>query len=577
MAQRSVVLWAALVAVALTLPSLRAGLCADDYFHRAKLVGSRAFGELMGSPLDLFRFFNGDHERARRMMDLGFLPWWTYTGLKGAFWRPLTGLTHWVDYHLWPRDPLLMHVQSVLWYGALVAAAAAVYRRLHGATWLAGLAALLYAIDDAHGMPVGFLANRNALVAGTFGFLALYAHDRWRTSGWRAGAGLAPLLLAASLLAGEAGLATCGYLAAHALFLERGRRVSRALVLLPYAALVVAWRIVWNHLDCGVVDIGLYVDPLAEPGRYLAAVVRHAPVLLLGQWLVPPPEVAIFLGPTFSRLHWGAAAAFVVLLAILLLPLLRRDRVARFWALGMVLAVLPICATFPADRLLFFVGLGAMGLLAQFLQGVFGRADWPPAGVPWRRTARVAGGVFIALHCVVAPLALPIRAAFPDGGAMADRFGIQVAFDPSIEQQDLVLVNPPSVMHVAYFLAEREERGLPAPRRVRALASGRQAVAVSRPDERTLVVRPARGFISWKFEELLRDERNPMVVGERVELTGLTIEVTALTEDGRPGEAVFRFAVPLEDTSLHWLCWGPEGFVSFALPAVGSDVVLGRD
>jgi hypothetical protein len=48
-------------------------------------------------------------------------------------------------------------------------------------------------------------------------------------------------------------------------------------------------------------------------------------------------------------------------------PLLRRSATARFWGGGMALALVPACATLPANRLLFFVGLGGMGLLAEFL------------------------------------------------------------------------------------------------------------------------------------------------------------------------------------------------------------------
>ena len=42
----------------------------------------------------------------------------------------------------------------------------------------------------------------------------------------------------------------------------------------------------------------------------------------------------------------------------------RRDRTARFLALGMIFGLLPSTGTFPANRLLTFVGFGAMGLLS---------------------------------------------------------------------------------------------------------------------------------------------------------------------------------------------------------------------
>ena len=39
---------------------------------------------------------------------------------KVCFFRPLSTLTHWVDYLLWPDAPILMHLQSLMWFGILV-------------------------------------------------------------------------------------------------------------------------------------------------------------------------------------------------------------------------------------------------------------------------------------------------------------------------------------------------------------------------------------------------------------------------------------------------------------------------
>lgn len=95
-----------------------------------------------------------------------------------------------------------------------------------------------------------------------------------------------------------------------------------------------------------------------------------------------------------------------------------------------------------------------------------------------------------------------------------------------------------------------------------------------RPDAHTLVIRSEDRPFLRKFNRLLRSERHPMSLGERVELTGLMIEVTDLTEDGWPAEASFRFAVPLEDPSLRWLQWKAGVFVPFTPPAVGERVEL---
>jgi hypothetical protein len=574
----------ALVALLLGLPSVWRGLFADDYFHRAALLGSHLFGELAPSPLNMFSFFDGDPARVHRLMDIGFVPWWAYTGMKAAFWRPLTVLTHWLDYRLWPDHVWLMHAQSVAWYAALAAVVVLLYRRLIGVPWIAGLAALLYVFDDAHAMPIAFLANRNALLSAFFGVLALVAHDRWRqdepraqatglrTPRWRL-ALVGPGLFLLSLLAKEEGIATCAYLVPYALFLDRGPLVRRLLSLAPYAVVLIGWRLVWSGLGYGVAEVGFYVDPLHEPLRYLAALVERAPYLLLGQWTGPPAEAFLLeqvVGVTLVRSLWWIGVALALLLAFLLWPLLRRDTTARFWAVGLLLALLPICTTFPADRMLLFTGLGAMGLLAQFLALVFGTSVARPVRRRWRIPARVAGGVFIAIHLVLAPLALPVLCSPQTAARLIDRLSMRAPLDAAAAQQDVVILNAPSLLHAVYFPLEREFAGLPVPRRVRSLASGSAALTIRRPDAQTLVIRADGGYIGWSFERLFRDERHPMHIGEQVVLTGMTATVTALTADSRPAEAEFRFNVPLEDASLRWLWWHAGEFQPFPLPPVGA-------
>ena len=561
----------------LALPALWAGLIADDFFHRRALVDAGGLGGLRHSSAEMFRFFDGDPAHFREMLERGFLPWWTYPGIKGAFWRPLTATTHWLDYRLWPDSPALMHLHSILWYGALVLVAGRMYRRLMPSALGAGLAALLYAVDHTHAMPVAFLANRSTLISALFGVLALLAHDRWRRDRRLSAALIAPVMLLHSLLAKEEGLAACAYLAAYALFLDRGKVRQRCLSLLPSVAVVVGWRILWVLRGYGIADVGLYVDPLTDPLRYVAAVVERLSYLLLGQWAGPPSEIYLMdtlLGSAAVQAVWWAGVGFPVLLAVILWPLLRRDAIARFWALGMLLSLLPVCATFPADRLLVFSGLGAMGLLARFLEGVFGRVAWQPGGRVWRKAAVTLGGLLVLVHVVIAPAALVARSARPGGPKIVEQFAVRVPLDTAIEQQDVVLVNPPSVLYAAYFPAEREAAGLSLPRRVRILAPGITGVTVERRDAHTLLIRPAGGYFVWSFDRLLRGERHPLKVGDRVALSDMTAEVTAAKPDGQPTEASFRFVVPLEDASLRWLCWRDGAWGPFTPPAVGETVEL---
>src|SRR5262249_45410822 len=160
---------------------------------------------------------------------------------------------------------------------------------------------------------------------------------------------------------------------------------------------------------------------------------------------------------------------YVCLLGVLFWPLLRRDRIARFFATGMLLAVFPSCATFPMDRLLTFVGLGAVGLLVEFwCVGVV--ADAPRPKVVFWRWAAVPGAVPVALllvlfHVALAPLLLTVRAAAPLGPhEFIDPCYVRVPFDETIEGQDLVVVNAPVPMLAGYCQLNYEQEGMPSPR-----------------------------------------------------------------------------------------------------------------
>ncbi|MCP4612538.1 MAG: hypothetical protein GY845_27890 [Planctomycetes bacterium] len=545
----------------------------DDYHHKLLMIDSPF--KLLDSPIDMFTFFSGDPDHTTEIMDQGFFPWWTYKYIKGAFWRPLASITHWLDYILWPDTPLLMHAQSILWYGVLAVAVTFLYRRFISVAWVAGLAALFFAIDDAHGTPVGFLANRNAVMATLFGVLTLIIHDKWRRENLRIGLFVGPVLLVASLLSAEAGIATCAYLFAYAVFIDQGTLRQRFTAMIPYVAVVVIWRVIWTYLGYGVEHMGAYIDPLGTPLSYLAAVKNRAPFLLLGQWALPPSDITMMF-PKYSMIIWRIALIFLLVVFVIFIPLIWRQRTTRFWTTGMVLSVLPICATFPSDRLLTFVGIGAMGLVAQFIYFVFSNTEERPKLILWRIPALVLACIFILIHLIIAPLVFPVRAAYPMiPQEYAEKLMLTEGMDESVKNQDLIIVNPPITFLMLQSPMMWECNNQPMPRHLRILTSSLfQPVEIYRQDTNTLVVRPAYGFYAYVLDGLFRNKKNPFSVGDRVELTGMTIEIREITNDGQPIEAAFIFSAALEDPSLRWLQHKDGAFVPFTPPAVGQKVVL---
>jgi hypothetical protein len=572
---RSFPLAVAALAVLLGLPSLRTGLILDDFYHREVLRPASTYRDLLGPPSEMFRFFRGDPVRTGRIMDIGAFPWWTDPTLKAEFLQAVTVLTHRLDYALWPDSPALMHAQSLFWLATAVAAAAVFYRRMLGATCVAALAALLFAVDDARGTTVAFIANRNVFVAATFGFSALVFHDRWRRGGSRPSAFLAPLSLGIALFSKEEGIGTCAYLAAYAFFADPKGPWRGCLAMFPYAGVVLAWRALRDWWGYGVHNLGLYVDPLTDPWPFAAAAITRAPLILFGQWGPIPAETAVLLRPPFSSLFRWLAVGSIGLLFILLAPMLRRDRLARFWAAGMLFAAIPVCATLPMDRLLTFVGLGAFGLLAQFWAFVFDKSNGAPSNPGWRIPARVLAWFFVAVHAVWAPLTFPLRATSPLGPWwVEDRLYVHAPLGPLVEEKTVVVVNAPSAAHAAYLPFRQLAIGRPVPLHTRVLAPAVPAVSIRRLDEYTLEITPARGYLELALDRVFRSERRPMALGQEVKLTGMTARVTALTPDGRPAAATFRFDEPLESPSFVWLCFRGNSYQHFVLPAIGQETEI---
>jgi hypothetical protein len=582
------------LAVLLCAGSLTLGWQTDDYVHRAALTRPEGTEALARSPAELFAFVRGDQQANRAAIASGHLPWWAPLHLRLAFFRPVTGLTHWLDYRLWPDTPVLMHVHSLIWFGATVAAATIFYRRVFRGAWIAGLAALLFAVDDAHGLPAAWLANRNATIGTFFAVLTLIAHDRWRHDRWRPGAWLAPLALVLGLLSNETALATGGYLAAYALFLDRSEHTHRLASLAPYGVAAVLWAAAYKSLGYGAAGSGVYIDPAASPLQYLEAMVTRIPLLLFGQWFVAS-DLGLVLSQRATNVLWYVALGFLVLVGIGLAPIIRRDPLARFWLVGMLVAVLPPCSTFPSDRLLFLVGLGGMGLLTQLLGSVFAEPAVPTTARRRSVPVKALGVLLVVIHLVFAPLNLTqaARNVGRFGGVIA-KAAASLPADEMVGDQTLLVLHCPTYFVSIYGPLIQTFRRKPTFPRIFILGSSIEALHVGRPDDRTLVIRPEGGFLAepgappsgvndqppidiryaFPMFDLLFRDRTPMTRGQRVAMNGLTADVIEITADGRPAEVSFHFAKPLDSPEYRWVRWRDGAYVPFDPPAVGETATL---
>ena len=294
-----------------------------------------------------------------------------------------------------------MHAHNLIWYLAVCAVVALLYRRLMGRTVASGLAILLFAVNIPHVNGVYSIASRSQLLATFFGILTLWAHDKASRDQWKAGNFLGPIFLALSLFSAEAGIAIIGYLVAYVLFVDQGNWKDRLIRLIPCALVVVSWRLIYNGLGYGAWGSGFYLDPFREPLRFLFNIVEQVPILLLGQWVLPDPVLYAGFSPIGQIGFWILGVIILVILAILISPMIGKIRRTRYWALGMFLAMVPICGvTLVSGRHLLILSIGAIALMAQYIDGRLNKIDQLTFHPRWKTFSFVVAIILLSFTCL---------------------------------------------------------------------------------------------------------------------------------------------------------------------------------
>ncbi|MCC6214918.1 MAG: hypothetical protein IT376_08625 [Polyangiaceae bacterium] len=563
--------WIAIAAgLLLTAPSLFAGLASEDHVLRAI-----ARGPAMVPPwhvnlwgLDSLILPADRPAYVLALKSFGAIPWIADERFIVALWRPLASWTHHLDWRFAGAPPWVAHLHSLAWYAGAIAAAASAHRRFASTAVVAGVATLLFAVDDAHGHAVGWIANRSALLATTFGLLALASQDRLVRDGARRwSARLAPsvwLLLA--LLSSEYGVGALGFLVAHAWVLDPAPRWRRVLGALPWLATTALWAAAYRALGHGSEGSGVYVDPLVAPLAFAASASTRWVALAAGLFAAPPSDVWNAYPP--DSIPWLLAPG--VLIVALVIGLLRPSvatPTTRFWALGTALALVPACAAFPQDRLLVLPSAGSAALLAELL-----------GAAPVDAARRVGAWLLFAVHAVVAPAALPWRSLtmhrYERDLAAARESALALVRTP---RDHLLLVNAPDWYFGSHVLLSRDPEGDPTPPRTLVLAGTLRRTEVTRVDVNSVVVRPEGGFFLETFNRIYRALSAPVAAGQSIYVPGLQITFLETSPEGQPLAVRFRADRRLEAPTLRWARWEGGRYVEVQPPAVGETLVVGGE
>jgi hypothetical protein len=551
------------VATAAHVSAIRTGYLLDDFLHVSMLHGRFPAPR---HPLDLYNFVD-DSDRAA-MLEQGLLPWWTHPQLTIRFLRPLSSALLWLDHALFGDHALPMHLHTLAWWLAMVLAAFALYRRFLGER-VARIGAFVFALAPCHAMPLSWLANRDALVSLGVGIPALYAYAHARETRTPRHSLLATLLFAIAFLGGEYTLSFTAYVMTFEVMRRDESVVRRAIGVLPFVVPMATYMGVRTALHYGTVGSGYYTDPFVAPEYFLWVAPRRFVTCLLDAWLALDTDTIDFR--TADWVLFVGAAALVVAVFLAARHLVRdKDEPVRRAALwlggGSVIALAPVLAVMPGQRVLGAAMFGVAPLVGLVLEGA-----WFPRAAEARRGAAELGQLTALClgfaHLVHGPVTgMLAEAHYRDS---SERFRRQMdsvhARIGDARTADAIVVRGSGDAFFMPFGVEPDGR---TPRHWGVLSLV-GSVLVIRTGEREIdmYAEPDVGLFPPGEGNLFLDTGFLLTAGETFRGTGFTATITRMNE-GRVAVVHFVFDEAFMQSRV-WLNETPKRYFDGVLPNLG--------
>ncbi|HET8706368.1 MAG TPA: hypothetical protein VFM46_08715, partial [Pseudomonadales bacterium] len=268
--------------------------------------------------------------------------------------------------------------------------------------------------------------------------------------------------------------------------------------------------------------------------------------------------------PVFSP-AWLFGVGGILLFSLIFL---KTDFPAKpFWIIGLLLCALPACAGSGGSRVAMFMNLA----LAPMVSSVIFH------GLAVRNTAqRLYSWLLILFKILMLPLTLmaPI---------ILNRFDViyvitaakTLPIETNDRQRTLLMLNPVSEPASRLFKIVRLWHNLPVTESQFSFASGTSSIAISRPDDKSLILTPADGFAGSQGEQFMRDiAAHPFKAGDTLSFAQVTIRVLETTADGRPASVRFEFDAELENNKFIWLQCDNERLIAWKPIAIGEHATL---
>ncbi len=546
-------------------PNLACPYAVDDYAQHAMLDGT---WPLRRAPWDLYNFVDGSEAEVRALTSAGALPWWSHPRLEFRFLRPLSSALIALDHRAFGARG--SHLHSLAWWLACCVGLSLLARKTLQPR-AAPIAVALFAADGSHTLPLGWIANRNVLVTTALGLFALWRYHCFREEKrWRDGV-VSGALFALALAGGEYALTIVAYAVAHTLVVKDSAR-GRAIGALPWLAPVALWLLAYKLGGYGTNHSDAYLDPFRRTGAF----VIEAPARLFAQmgdlWFAVPAEGPPPWGWSAMRAR-GVGALGLVAIAAALYAMRPVPPSLRWFALGSVLAIVPVLPAFGTSRLQAGAQVGVAAVLATLIVRTLealARKDERRRITPW--IALLPALSAAALHLWITPSRARQSAAQMCHGHARELATLRA---PTIDREGLaqsrvVLVAAPDGQVLLYTPYIWSRANIPMPRAWLGLTATAGIYRLRRPEPDVLWLEALTGpWLAHQPEAMFRASASRLREGDRVSLDGVEITVTTLRVPGLRRVA-FRFREPLDGRATRLMVLdAQQGLREVPFPPVG--------
>lgn len=591
-----------IVAFALIIGGLciNMGWFTDDYLQKVWETKSSDADKIMlaedrqGGIMHAYSLFNGDTDRTLRLIDKGILPWWTSLNIKNSFWRPVSAVFISLDYTFWPSSSQMMHLHTLIWFVLLAIVITMFFRIIIGNNWASGLASLIFIVGGVHPMLVIWLANRYTLITLIFSLLTMIFFIQFlkEKSNYFYIAALCSFLI--SLLSGESGICVIAYVFSYLLLVDKQQIKQKIKVFIPFIAIIFGWRLIYVLLGYGVKGSSLYHDPLVEPVLFIGQVILRLPEMIGEFLLLPPFDVSLTFSPqsvvTLSVILFIIVSVFL----ITCFPVYRRNSLAQFFLLSMVLAFIPLCAGHPESRRNSIAIVGGIGFLAMLLYQLKS-SDILKQGKKNKACYYFIIVIFIFMHGFIGSMNLISSIfIFPTQKYEFEKIA-DFGSDISINNKNVIVLGAKQDFLVGWQLPGLFVNNRPVPNKLRILTPDTEPCIIKRIDSNTLRVEAQGGYckppgpidyvkgrdkkqisidnLYYRMQQAMFQD-GYIKEGSTINLSDVTIKVTALTPDDRPYVVDFCFKNDLGNPNNLILSWNSKlkKYEKFTLPDIGKTI-----